>query len=71
MKPKNKLVSRELWANSGIAGALVFFGTLVGSDFQWTWTALGAAFATSCIVCLTKLQSGMNKKGTVKLFNFV
>ena len=65
-----------LWiiVNSGLAGLLVFFGSI--TQGQITWEGILAAGLTSAIVALTKFKEFWTgfmkkKKGSTPIFEFI
>ncbi len=67
--------------NAGLAGALVFMGSIVAGEV--TWETIGAAGIAFCIVAITKFKvywdseagewtkKTVGKKGQTALFNFL
>lgn len=77
---KSEIISRENkkeiiynLINAGLAGALVFFGSFVGSN-SFNWAGLGAALIAAMIVIITKFKNywdGEQKEYCKTMFNFI
>lgn len=81
MKSKRELINeqqkKEIFyniINSFLSGALVFFGTIVGAGFEFSFKGVCIAFGVAFIVFLTKFKGywdGEAGEYSKKLFNFV
>jgi len=72
MKTLKEILTPRILLNSAIAGALVFFGAL--STGGITWGSIGFVIGAAGAAFVTQLKEEIkpkNKKGSLRLFNFI